>query len=235
MAKGKRSKTDIHMLSKCMTREIEITRRDDLLEEPFSKPRLPDRTVQHFDVFGRRRHYDAIKFQVGTKSIIETDDSDGCSLIHSKNMKLAIDKTLTSENGTIRRTTVAPIAMEVLNSIVSTDTFCTTMTVREAAATLETICRDMLCEVKRITINNVIKLKVIRPGSRFGHPNTRRAKAYVHIKQYDKLRTDISINRLNNSMFFESASFNSLASDIRWRFQREWPHHVDALYVRVPA
>ncbi len=267
MAGDNRSKSDVNVFLKSKkvpsefpTVDLSCKRNDSLLHESFSKPRLPDRDSKRLDVFGRRRHYGSSLFSNGPnieqqsqkaleQSVLEVeydDDSETSSapLTESKNMKRAIDATLNSESGSIRRSAMIHLAEDVFKPLKNKNdgeamTFPTTMTSREAAAILETMCRDMLCEVKRISTgtacpNSLIKLKVCRPGRLWGPANTRRAKAYIWIQEYDPLRTDIYISRTNSALFFESSGFDSLANDIRWRFQREWPCDVDSLYIRVP-
>lgn len=126
-------------------------------------------------------------------------------------------------------------------------TFSTTMSAKQAAATLETTCRDMSCRVKRVPndedtlslsagLGTKVKLKISRPGPRFGAPNQRRVKAYIIIHEHDKLRTDVYLNKIPVQFgISDHAAFNALTDDIRWRFQREWPRLVDALYIRAPA
>lgn len=178
----------------------------------------------------------------------------------SKNMTAAFAKVARSRDGTVRRSDVAAMAHAALTPPVhdpkellvvekgsrrkvrvEPPTFSTTMTARQAAATLETICRDMRCKVKRVdetpavggTTGAGVRLRVSRAGSRFGPPALRRVRAIIVITEHDKLRTDVHLRRAAG-LIPDHAAFASLSDDIRARFQREWPRIVDALYVRVP-
>lgn len=97
------------------------------------------------------------------------------------------------------------------------------------------LCEDELALAPTIGASHV-KLKVSRPGPRFGPPSQRKIKCHIVICEHDKLRTDVYLKRVHGmGIIPDSAAFATLADDIRWRFQREWPRLVDALYVRVPG
>lgn len=181
----------------------------------------------------------------------------------SKNMTAAFAKVARSRDGTVRRSDVAALAHAALQPPPGADpkellvvekgssrkktrveppTFSTTMTARQAAATLETICRDMRCKVKRVdeaaaptpgSPGAIVRLRVARSGARFGPPALRRVRAVIVIAEHDKLRTDVYLRRATG-LLPDHAAFATLSDDIRARFQREWPRIVDALYVRVP-
>lgn len=253
-------KKNIHSTDSCThSNSVEVTqdtstfriidKENDLdLHESFLKPRLPDRDTKQHDVFGRRKHCDPILPSKSGNSnpfprskLHHDEEYEYFSLIYSKNMKKALYSTTHSNDGATRRSAVAPLTIKVLNSVKNSSesdysNFSTTMTVREAASILETLCREILCDVKRIDSTwNCVKLKVIRPGPRWGLPSSRRAKACIIIRERDKLITDISISCLSGLKCFEKSSSISLSNDIKWRFQREWPIYVDSLYARVPG
>lgn len=182
----------------------------------------------------------------------------------SRNMTAAFARVARSPDGAVRRAAVAdpdfePNPKELLRmqekagrrrsapAIASEPpAFSTTMTARQAAATLETICREMACKVKRLfedEVNgSVITLRVTRPGPRFGRQELRRVRAIVCISEASAVRTDVRFRRVAAVEIIrapplrsEAPGFARLTGDIRTRFQREWPRLVDALYVRTPA
>eukprot|EP00178_Gracilaria_changii_P023351 TRINITY_DN70726_c0_g1_i1.p1 TRINITY_DN70726_c0_g1~~TRINITY_DN70726_c0_g1_i1.p1 ORF type:complete len:608 (-),score=94.52 TRINITY_DN70726_c0_g1_i1:566-2227(-) len=115
--------------------------------------------------------------------------------------------------------------------------FSTSMTARQCAATLETILRDMACRVSRYTEeqngkNNVVKLKAtqVSGGARLLE---RKVKVLVTVREEDHIRTSVSFRRVATIYGNRDAHF-PLCSEIRERFQREWPAVVEALYIRVP-
>lgn len=173
----------------------------------------------------------------------------------SRNMTRAFQKVVSSEDGSIRRSEVANASIastEAKELLMHEKTsakrrprsdlpfFSTTMTTVQCAATLETICREMACRVKRLSPErsggrdcSVIKLRVVRPGPRFTTSSNRRIRALITIREEDSVRTVVFVRKLPG-VIPDYASFLSLSEDIRNRFQREWPRVVDALYVRLP-
>lgn len=265
MKKSMRSKSDVNLLlnshpSSRQSHHTKIDQEEDdsFFQESFPKVRLPDRDIVSHDVFGRRRYNEPTKLRLPPShksdkrrismlplSQMDDEDNNVSSLYKSQNMKQALQVIADSKIGKIKRSQIAPLAIDILKSSQNVEgdenfKFSTTMNALQAAATIETLCRDIFCIVKRIstskdTNRSSIKLKVCRPGSIWGSSTSRRAKAYILIREYDMLRTDVEFFRTTTHRIFDSSAFNSLAEDIRWRFQREWPVYVDALYVRVPG
>ncbi|KAI0564779.1 hypothetical protein FGB62_23g27 [Gracilaria domingensis] len=116
--------------------------------------------------------------------------------------------------------------------------FSTSMTARQCAATLETILRDMACKVSRYADeehgkNSVVRLKATRfsGGARL---LDRKVKVLVTVREEDRIRTSVSFRRVS-TMYGKREAHFPLCSEIRERFQREWPAVVEALYIRVPS
>lgn len=115
--------------------------------------------------------------------------------------------------------------------------FSTSMTAKQCAATLETLLREMSCKVSRLPdtdrgSKDVVRLRVMRvpPG---GRRMERKIKIMVTVREEDHIRTSVSFKRLGG-LYSSRDSHIPLCTDIRDRFQREWPAVVEALYIRLP-
>lgn len=116
--------------------------------------------------------------------------------------------------------------------------FSTSMTAKQCAATLETLLREMSCKVSRYPeteqgSREVIRLRVIR-NSHGGRRMGRKTKIMVTVREEDHIRTSVSFRRLPG-LYGSRDSHIPLCTDIRERFQREWPAVVEALYIRFPS
>ncbi|CAN8074631.1 unnamed protein product [Agarophyton chilense] len=115
--------------------------------------------------------------------------------------------------------------------------FSTSMTARQCAATLETILRDMACKVSRYTEEDIGKSSTVKlRATRFGGGARlldRKVKVLVTVREEDNIRTSVSFRRVS-TMYGSRDGHFPLCSEIRERFQREWPAVVEALYIRVP-
>lgn len=115
--------------------------------------------------------------------------------------------------------------------------FSTSMTAKQCAATLETLLREMACKVSRCPdtehgLREVLRLRVMRvpPG---GRKMDRKIKIMITIREEDHIRTSVSFKRIAG-LYSSRDSHIPLCTDIRDRFQREWPAIVEALYIRLP-
>ena len=96
--------------------------------------------------------------------------------------------------------------------------FSTTMTARQAAATLETICQGMGCTVKRIDERSthgvsVVKLRVTRAGARIGCRTLRSVRAHIVLAEHGTMRTDVYL-RKRRGLFSDRSAFVTLSHDI---------------------
>lgn len=129
--------------------------------------------------------------------------------------------------------------------------FSTSMTAKQCAATLETMLREMACKVTRCNGDMesgrcTLRLRVTRAivGSNAhyeeGGRGKRRSKidrkmrVIVTIREEDHIRTSVSFAKLGG-LYSSRESHEPLCSEIRDRFQREWPAVVEALYIRLPS
>lgn len=115
--------------------------------------------------------------------------------------------------------------------------FSTSMTPKQCAATLETLLREMSCKVSRYPETDqgpreVLRLRVIR-NSHGGRRLDRKTKIMVTVREEDHIRTSVAFRRLPG-LYSSRDSHIPLCTDIRDRFQREWPAVVEALYIRLP-
>lgn len=115
--------------------------------------------------------------------------------------------------------------------------FSTSMTAKQCAATLETLLREMNCKVSRCAdseyeMRDVVRLRAMRvpPG---GRKTDRKIKILITIREEDHIRTSVSFKRMAG-LYSSRDSHIPLCTDIRDRFQREWPAIVEALYIRLP-
>lgn len=117
--------------------------------------------------------------------------------------------------------------------------FSTSMTAKQCAATLETISREMSCKVSRQSAGDedgqyVIRLRVARCSVDGCRTLDRKIRVQIIIREVDKIRTTVSFRR-QNGLYVSRESHVPLCTEIRDRFQREWPAVVEALYIRIPA
>lgn len=117
--------------------------------------------------------------------------------------------------------------------------FSTSMTAKQCAATLETISREMSCKVSRHFAGDedgqyVIRLRVSRCSVDGCRTLERKIRVQIIIREVDRIRTTVSFRR-QNGIYVSRESHVPLCTEIRDRFQREWPAVVEALYIRIPA
>lgn len=115
--------------------------------------------------------------------------------------------------------------------------FSTSMTAKQCAATLETILRDMSCNVSRYAedrygARGIIRLKATKLPDGAGLLD-RKIRIMVTIREEDDIRTSVAFRRISG-LYSSKDSHLPLCCEIRDRFQREWPAIVEALYIRLP-
>lgn len=117
--------------------------------------------------------------------------------------------------------------------------FSTSMTAKQCAATLETILREMTCKVVRSSEGMedgryVIRLRLCRGFNDIGRMLDRKVRVLVIIREEDRIRTSVSFRRVGG-LYASREAHVPLCTEIRDRFQREWPAVVEALYIRLPS